>query len=78
MRLLGHHMQWRGPGAVRGSNDAQLQHVFKFFAGDLEFFWGKTAGSGGDWWACGTDVVGDVVFDGSVLIVMNSGEFRKF
>ena len=31
---------------------------------DLELFWSKAAGPGGDWGTCGGDVMGYAVFDG--------------
>ena len=74
--LLGHHVQWGGPGAVRGLYDPQLQHVFKLFTSDLKFFRGETSNTGGEWWAGCTDMCN--VLDRGVLIVVNPGEVRKF
>ena len=72
--LLGHHMQWGGPGAVGRLYDSQLQHVFELLTSNLKFFWGEASNSGGEWWASCTDMVRNIVFDRSVLVVVNSGD----
>ena len=76
--LLEHHVQWRGPGAVRGSYDPQLQHVFELLTSDLKFFWGETSNSGGEWRAGCTNMMHNVMLDRGVLIIVNPGEVRKF
>ena len=76
--LLGHHVQWGGPRAVRGSYDPQLQHVFELLTSNFKFFWEEMSHSGREWWACCTDMMCDVVLDRGVLIVVNPGKVRKF
>ena len=44
---------------------------------DLESFWSEAAGPGGDWGACGGDVVGYVVFYG-LLCAAGLGYGGKF
>ena len=41
----------------------QLEHVLELPFGCLEAVWGQASRMGGDWRACGLDVVNDIVLD---------------
>ena len=49
-------------------NDAKLVACARLLACDLESFWSKAAGQGGDWGACGDDVMGLLCLTGCSVL----------
>jgi hypothetical protein len=49
--------------------------MLKFFASNVEFFWGELAGSTRNW---GGDMVCDIMFDWAITIVVHLCKFGKF
>ena len=61
--FLGDHVEWRGPGTGRGTDDSQLQHVLEFPLGGHATVRSYSSGSSRYWWASGLDVVCYIVKD---------------
>ena len=51
--------------------------MFELFTSNLKLFRGETSGTRGDRWAVGGNVVCDIVFDRSVMVVVDPSEFGK-
>ena len=65
-RFLGYHVEGRGPGAGRGSDDTQLEHVLELTLCSLEPFGCESSGANRDGRTSGLNVVTDIVSHGCV------------
>ena len=61
--LLWYQVERRRPGARRGTNDSQLEHVLEFFLSSLKMIWCEMSGTSRDWWTCCLYVMSDVMLD---------------
>ena len=63
---FGNHVKWRSP-STGGADNSLVQHMLKLIFSDLESFWWKAPGLRRARWSLRKDVVGDVVFNSSLL-----------